>query len=116
MNVVATMAAMPYDWHGPDALQAPVLAALTRVVDPEISLSIVDVGLVHCVSVDDTRAAVRMTMTSAACPVTDVIVDDVQNELDRVLPPGCAIDVEVVWDPPWTPDRLSERARRFLQG
>lgn len=110
------MSAMPYDWHGPDALRAPVLAALTRVVDPEISLSIVDVGLIHRVSVDDARAAVCMTMTSAACPVTEVIVDEVQNELDRVLPPGCAIDVEVVWDPPWTPARLSERARRFLQG
>lgn len=110
------MNAMPYDWLGPDALRAPVLAALTRVVDPEISLSIVDVGLIHRVSVDDARAAVRMTMTSAACPVTDLIVDDVHEALDRALPPGRAVEVRVEWEPPWTPDSMSERARRFLQG
>ena len=54
-------------------------------------------------------------MTSAACPVTDLIVEEVESELDRVLPAGCAIDVEWCWEPPWTPDQMSERARRFMQ-
>ena len=91
-------------------------AALAQVVDPELALSIVDIGLIREVSVDEDIARVRMTMTSAACPVTDVIVDDVHEALDRALPPGRAVEVVVEWEPPWTPDSMSERARRFLQG
>lgn len=106
----------PYPYAGPEALRAPVLAALAQVVDPELALSIVDIGLVRDVSVDDGIARVRMTMTSAACPVTDLIVDDVHEALDRALPPGRAVEVLVEWEPPWTPDSMSERARRFLQG
>ena len=92
-----------------------VIAALTRVVDPEVALSIVDLGLIHAVTITDRDARVRMTMTSAACPVTDLIVEEVESELDRVLPAGCAIDVELCWEPPWAPDQMSERARRFMQ-
>jgi len=92
-----------------------VIDALTRVVDPEVALSIVDVGLIYGVTIDAERAHVRMTMTSAACPVTDVIIEDVENELDRVLPPGCVIDVELCWEPAWTPEMMSERARRFMR-
>jgi metal-sulfur cluster biosynthetic enzyme len=56
-----------------------------------------------------------MTMTSAACPVTDVIVEDVQNELDRVLPASLPLEVEITYEPPWTPERLSVSARRFMR-
>lgn len=110
------MDATPYPYAGPDALRAPLLAALSQVVDPELALSIVDLGLIRDLSVDDDMARVRMTMTSAACPVTDVIVDDVHDALDRALPPGRAVEVVVEWEPPWTPASMSERARRFLQG
>ncbi|KQU67350.1 MULTISPECIES: metal-sulfur cluster assembly factor [unclassified Rhizobacter] len=109
------MNAAPIDFDGPEALREPLLAALARVVDPELALSITDLGLVYRLQVDDAGAQVRMTMTSPACPVIDLIVEDVENELDRVLPAGCAIAVEVCWEPAWTPDRMSERARRFLQ-
>ena len=109
------MDATPFPYDGPDELAGLVVAALQRVVDPEVALSIVDVGLVYGVSIDDAGAAtVRLTMTSAACPVADVIVDDVAAELERVLPPGAPIDVELVWEPPWTPAMMSERARRFM--
>lgn len=104
----------PFPYEGPDALQQPVLAALQRVVDPEVALSIVDVGLVYGVTVSDDRLHVRLTMTSAACPVADVIVADVERELDAIVPPELAVEVELVWDPPWTPDRMSEGAKRFM--
>ncbi len=103
-----------FDYAGPDDLRAPIAAALARVVDPELSLSIVDVGLVYGVAVADGRVHVLLTMTSAACPVADVIVDDIHAELDRALPDGWATDVELVWTPPWTRDRMSDRARRFM--
>jgi metal-sulfur cluster biosynthetic enzyme len=104
----------PFPYEGPDALQQPVLAALQRVVDPEVALSIVDVGLVYGVTVSDDRLHVRLTMTSAACPVANVIVADVERELDAIVPPELAVEVELVWDPPWTPDRMSEGAKRFM--
>jgi metal-sulfur cluster biosynthetic enzyme len=104
----------PFPYQGPPDLQQPVINALAQVVDPEIALSIVDVGLVYGVEIDADKARVRMTMTSAACPVADVIVEEVENELDRVLPAGCAIEVELCWEPPWTPDMMSGRARRFM--
>jgi metal-sulfur cluster biosynthetic enzyme len=107
-----TLAAYPYE--GPDALQHPIEAALRRVVDPEVAMSIVDVGLVYGVTVDATRAHVRVTMTSAACPVADVILDDIRGELDRTLPHELAIDVELVWEPTWTTERMSARAKAFM--
>lgn len=107
-------AASPYPYDGPDALREPVLAALHRVVDPEVAMTIVDVGLVYGVSVTPGRAHVRLTMTSAACPVADVIIEDVGAELDKVLPPDLAVDVELVWEPPWTTDRMSPRAKAFM--
>lgn len=104
----------PYAFQGPEALRDPILAALKRVVDPELSLDVVDVGLVYGVTVDDTGLHVRMTMTSAACPVVDVIIEDVEAQLDRVTPEGLVIAVELVWTPAWTPRRLSASARRFM--
>jgi metal-sulfur cluster biosynthetic enzyme len=104
----------PYPYAGSPALRAPIEEALRRVVDPEVALSIVDVGLVYGVEVTDSRVHVRMTMTSAACPVTDMIISDVEAELDRVVPPPLRIEVELVWEPPWTTDRMSAHAKAFM--
>lgn len=107
--------AAPFPYAGPPALQGPVVAALARVIDPEVALTIVDLGLIYGVTIDAGRAQVRMTMTSAACPVTDLIVEDVETELASVLPADCAIEVDVSWEPPWSPEMMSERARRFME-
>lgn len=105
---------MPYPYSGPQELYQPILDALRRVVDPEVALSIVDVGLVYGVEVTPEKVHVKMTMTSAACPVTDVIFDDAEAQLDRAVPPDLLVQLELVWDPPWTTDRMSQRARRFM--
>ena len=96
------------------ALQRTALDALRGVVDPEMALNIVDLGLVYGIDVAADAVHVRLTMTSAACPVTDVIVEEVETELDRVLPPELQIRVELVWEPPWSAKRMSESARRFM--
>jgi metal-sulfur cluster biosynthetic enzyme len=103
-----------YAYVGPEALRQPIEAALRRVVDPEAAMTIVDLGLVHGVGVDDDRVKVVMTMTSAACPVADVIVGDVEAELDRVVAPQMQIRVDLAWEPAWTPDRMSARAKAFM--
>jgi metal-sulfur cluster biosynthetic enzyme len=104
----------PFPYEGPDALQQPVIDALRHVVDPEVAMSIVDVGLIYGVAVSEGRMHVLLTMTSAACPVADVIMADVERELDSVAPADMKIALELVWDPPWTPDRMSEGAKRFM--
>lgn len=67
-------------------------------------------------NVTPAKAHVRMTMTSVACPVVDLILEEAESELERVLPADMAIHVELCWEPAWTPERMSERARRFMQG
>jgi metal-sulfur cluster biosynthetic enzyme len=106
-------AAFAYD--GPPELREAVEQALKRVIDPEVALDIVDIGLVYGVCVHAGQPArVRMTMTSAACPVTDMLVEEVQAELAEALPGKPPVEVELVWEPPWTPDRLSPNAMRFM--
>jgi len=111
--MAAPTLAFPY--RGPDEWRLAVENALREVVDPEVALSIVDMGLVYDVAIEGDAAVVALTMTSSACPVTHVIVEDVQAALDRVLPEQLAIDVRLVWDPPWTPERMSAKARELLQ-
>jgi metal-sulfur cluster biosynthetic enzyme len=103
-----------FTYDGPQELLPALVQSLETVVDPEVALNIVDVGLVHTVTIGDGRVDVRMTMTSSACPVTDIIVDDVEIVLQDAMPPGLAIRVELVWEPPWTPQRMSPRARAFM--
>lgn len=105
----------PFPYAGPEAMRQPIVDALTRVVDPEVALSIVDVGLVLGVTVSAERLHVLLTMTSAACPVAGLIIEEVEAELAAVAERGMTVDVELVWEPPWTPDQMSERARRFMQ-
>jgi len=104
----------PFPFVGPEPLRCGIEEALQRVVDPELALSIVDVGLVYGVTVTDTKAHVLLTMTSAACPVADLIIEDIEAELDRVVPAGMTIQVELTWAPPWSSDRMSEGAKRFM--
>jgi len=113
-SIARPQAAEPFPYSGPEELRAPIGTALRRVVDPEVAMSIVDVGLVYGVQVDDRRVHVLVTMTSAACPVVDVIVDDIWNELSRVVPESLELDVELVWEPPWMPARMSDRARNVM--
>jgi metal-sulfur cluster biosynthetic enzyme len=103
-----------FAFEGPPELRAPIDEALRRVVDPEVAMNIVDVGLVYGVTVDEKRVHVRVTMTSAACPVADVIIGDIEHQLDRAVPADLLIQVELVWEPPWTPERLSDSAKIFM--
>ncbi|KRD55357.1 hydroxylase [Acidovorax sp. Root275] len=108
------MSASPFPYDGPEELRAPILAALRRVVDPEVAMNVVDVGLIYGVTVAQGKLHALVTMTSAACPVTDVILEEIETELDRDMPPELLIQVELAWEPPWTTDRLSEGAKRFM--
>lgn len=107
-----TESRFPYD--GPPGLLATLSAALERVIDPEVAMNILDVGLVYGVTVRDGRVDVIVTMTSAACPVADVVLEDIEFQLDQSLPEHLKIHVELVWEPPWTAQRMSAKARLLM--
>jgi metal-sulfur cluster biosynthetic enzyme len=77
-------------------------------------MNIVDLGLVYGIEVSSRSVQVRMTVTSAALPMTELIVEDMHEQLAAALSPDSAIDVELVWEPPWTPGRMSQAARSIF--
>jgi metal-sulfur cluster biosynthetic enzyme len=90
-----------------------VTEAMKDVVDPELGINVVDLGLVYGVHVDDSNIAVLdMTLTSAACPLTDVIEDQTREALD-----GLVSDFKInwVWMPPWGPDKITDDGREQLR-
>ena len=95
-----------------------VMEALHDVVDPELGINVVDLGLVYGVMVDDERTAVvDMTLTSAACPLTDVIEDQARSALTNGGSGGLVDDIKInwVWMPPWGPEKITEDGREQLR-
>lgn len=88
--------------------------ALRQVDDPEVGMNIVDLGLVYNIAVGDSAVFVDVTMTTAACPMADMIMDDMRNAIRPLVPQGTAVEVELVWDPPWSPEKMSGFAREHF--
>ena len=88
-----------------------VRAALKTVEDPEAGMDIVDLGLVYGIEAADERIRVEMTMTSPACPAAPFLVDEATAAIRAIAPDGVDVQVELVWEPPWTPDRMSDEAK-----
>jgi len=91
-----------------------VREALRQVDDPEAGMNIVDLGLVYGVDVTPDAVHVDLTMTTAACPMADMIVAQVSDVITAMVPVGTVVDVELVWDPPWDPSKMSDEARLEL--
>jgi metal-sulfur cluster biosynthetic enzyme len=91
-----------------------VREALRQVDDPEAGMNIVDLGLIYAVEVAPEAVRVDMTMTTAACPMADTITDQVRRVIAGMVPPGTGIDVRLIWDPPWTPDKMSGIAKEHF--
>ena len=92
--------------------------AMRDVVDPELGVNVVDLGLVYGIDVDDNNVAVLdMTLTSAACPLTDVIEDQSRAALTQGPGGGLVDDIRInwVWMPPWGPDKITDDGRQQLQ-
>lgn len=88
--------------------------ALRAVKDPELGLNIIDIGLVYDVTVsDEGKAHVTMTLTSPGCPAGAEIMEDVRQTLAD-LEGITGVEVELVWEPYWTPERMDPRVRAFL--
>jgi metal-sulfur cluster biosynthetic enzyme len=90
-----------------------VIEALRQVEDPELGMDIVDLGLLYDVEVEGPRVKVTHSLTSMGCPVGPLIQEDI-NRVASELPGVENVDVELTWDPPWTPDRMSDDAKFIL--
>ena len=85
--------------------------ALKAVEDPEAGMNIVDLGLVYAIRCEPGMVHVEMTMTSPACPAAPYLVDEATAALRNIAPDGTEVQVDLVWDPPWTPERMSPEAQ-----
>lgn len=88
-----------------------VREALKSVEDPEAGMNIVDLGLVYAIVAQPGRVLVEMTMTSPACPVGPYLVDEAAAAIRNVAAEGTQVQVDLVWEPPWTPERMSPQAQ-----
>lgn len=89
-------------------------AALRRVVDPEVGVNIVDLGLVYRLESRPNGVEIDLTMTSPACPLGDVIIDDIHAALAPLLPAGETAAVNLVWEPPWDPAMINPETKLKL--
>ncbi|CEA02195.1 hypothetical protein BN1050_01166 [Metalysinibacillus saudimassiliensis] len=95
-------------------MKESILSVLENVIDPELGIDIVNLGLVYDVSLDEEGTAViTMTLTSMGCPMAPVIVDQVQTALSE-LPEVKKTEVDIVWSPPWSKDMMSRYAKIAL--
>lgn len=94
--------------------EAALVACLEEVLDPEIPISLVDLGLIYATAVDGGTARIDLTFTATACPCMEFIREDIR---DRLLQETWidAVEIREVWDPPWTTDRITSRGREILK-
>ena len=99
--------------EGGDLSEDQVRLALRRVKDPEIGLNIVDLGLIYEVSLDGADVNIDMSLTSPGCPAGPQILHEAEEQI-RLLPGVGGVNVNLVWSPPWTPERIEPRVRAYL--
>ncbi len=93
------------------ATEALIIEVLRTIFDPELPINIYDMGLIYAIDVEpEGRVTIRMTLTTPACPAAESLPPEVESRV-RAVDGVTDVAVELVWDPPWTPARMSEAAR-----
>jgi metal-sulfur cluster biosynthetic enzyme len=95
-------------------LNEKILAPLNAVIDPEVGLNIVELGLVYRAEEKEGGIFVEMTMTSPACPLGGFIQKQAQEALRSAFPQATQVNVSLVWEPPWGPDKMTDAAKKKL--
>lgn len=87
--------------------------ALYSVIDPELGIDVVNLGLIYGIDIDTNSVTVTMTLTTPGCPLHESMSSAVYNAV-RMIDPEKEVKINLVWDPPWTPERLTDQAREML--
>ncbi|MCA9371930.1 metal-sulfur cluster assembly factor [Candidatus Woesebacteria bacterium] len=87
---------------------------LMEVMDPELHISIFDLGLINDVQINGANVRIRMTLTTLGCPLFDTIEKDIRDALEECGVEGECIDIELTFDPPWSMDRMTERGKAII--
>lgn len=87
---------------------------LRQVIDPEVGINIVDLGLVYLIEVVPEHLRIDLTMTSPACPMGEMIADEARAALAAALPDACRPDIRLVWEPPWNASMMSADSKRHF--
>jgi metal-sulfur cluster biosynthetic enzyme len=95
-------------------LDPDLCECLRNVLDPEIGLNIVDLGLVLDADRSADQIRVRLTLTSRACPLGELVLADVREKVAASYPEVARVDIKLVWDPVWTPDFITDRGYELL--
>lgn len=99
---------------GPQPGEQEIRDILRQVIDPEVGMNIVALGLVYGIEAAADRVAIEMTMTSPACPMGEMIVEDVHAALVKGLPDTAKVEVSLVWEPPWNPSMMDEATKEHF--
>ncbi|GAA3727452.1 metal-sulfur cluster assembly factor [Salinactinospora qingdaonensis] len=110
MSENETATAAPQQSH--EALLEDITESMKDVIDPELGVNVVDLGLVYGINADDEAVTIDMTLTSAACPLTDVLEDQAASALADY---EREVKINWVWMPPWGPDKITEDGRDQLR-
>ena len=94
-------------------MKLEIIEVLRRVIDPELGINIIDMGLVYAVRVAEERILIDMTLSSPYCPMGDSILKAVVNSLEQAFP-GFEAVVTLVWEPAWSYDQLTEEGKKLL--
>jgi metal-sulfur cluster biosynthetic enzyme len=94
--------------------ESAVRDALREVDDPEAGMNIVELGLVYTVAVGEASVVVEMTMTTPACPVTELLIEQAKAAVEAIVPPGTDVQIRLVWEPIWNPSMMSGVAKDFF--
>jgi metal-sulfur cluster biosynthetic enzyme len=97
-----------------DAAAERVREALRLVIDPELGMNVVDLGLVYRVDVASGDVRVTMTMTTPACPLGETLRGEAEAAIRQHVPDVRSVALDLVWDPPWTPGMMSDAARKRM--
>ena len=90
-----------------------IIETLKHCYDPEIPINIVDLGLIYDIRIEQGNVSIQMTLTARGCPMSTFIADNVKRRIEA-LDEVDKVTVQVVWDPPWTPERIDPEAKKIL--
>lgn len=88
--------------------------ALKTVIDPEIGENLIDLGLIYGIEVSSGIARITFTMTSYACPMSEMVIENIHDTVSKVLHDGIELELDLVWEPAWDPSMMNAQARQRL--